>query len=116
MRGARARDPRGVNWTGWRSPACAAGHPRTADCRGGRYDAAEGWSEDDLFALVRRAWPYRDLERREFDAVIEMLSEGPGDLARRAWGVSSPGPGEPPLCARAGAARLAAISERRRDP
>jgi ATP-dependent Lhr-like helicase len=38
--------------------------------------AAEGWSEDDLFALMRSAYPYRDLKRREFDAVIEMLSEG----------------------------------------
>ena len=32
--------------------------------------------EDDLFALVRRAWPYRDLPRKEFDAVVSMLSEG----------------------------------------
>ncbi len=38
--------------------------------------AEDGWSEDDLFALVRRAYPYRDLERRQFNAVIEMLSEG----------------------------------------
>ena len=32
--------------------------------------------EDELFALVRRAWPYRDLPREEFDAVVAMLSEG----------------------------------------
>ncbi len=38
--------------------------------------AVEDWSEDDLFALVRRAYCYRDLPRAEFDAVIEMLSEG----------------------------------------
>ena len=38
--------------------------------------AAEDWKEDDLFALVRRAYPYRDLSRAEFDAIIEMLSEG----------------------------------------
>ena len=38
--------------------------------------AAEDWREDDLFALVRRAYPYRDLPRSDFDAVIEMLSEG----------------------------------------
>ncbi len=37
---------------------------------------AEGWSEDDLFALGRRSWPYRDLDRTEFDTVVEMLSEG----------------------------------------
>jgi ATP-dependent Lhr-like helicase len=38
--------------------------------------AAEAWREDDLFALVRGAFPYRDLPRVEFDAVIAMLSEG----------------------------------------
>ena len=32
--------------------------------------------EDELFAMVRRAWPYRALPRREFDAVVTMLSEG----------------------------------------
>jgi ATP-dependent Lhr-like helicase len=35
-----------------------------------------GVSEDELFALVRRAYPYATLTRAEFDAVIEMLSEG----------------------------------------
>ena len=38
--------------------------------------AAEDWQEDDLFALVRRAYCYRDLTRADFDAVIDMLSEG----------------------------------------
>jgi ATP-dependent helicase Lhr and Lhr-like helicase len=38
--------------------------------------AAEEWTEDDLFALVRRAYSYRNLERREFDEIIEMLSDG----------------------------------------
>ncbi|HJT89348.1 MAG TPA: DEAD/DEAH box helicase [Bryobacteraceae bacterium] len=38
--------------------------------------AAEDWSEEDLFQLMRRAWPYRDLDRRDFDAVLEVLSEG----------------------------------------
>jgi ATP-dependent Lhr-like helicase len=32
--------------------------------------------EDELFALVRRAWPYRDLARSQFDAVVAMLSDG----------------------------------------
>jgi ATP-dependent Lhr-like helicase len=36
----------------------------------------EGWREDDLFALVRRAWPFRGLERRDFDEVVEMLATG----------------------------------------
>ena len=32
--------------------------------------------EDELFDFARRAWPYRDLTRRDFDAVVAMLSEG----------------------------------------
>ncbi len=36
----------------------------------------EDWHEDELFALVRRAWPYRDLDREDFDEVVDMLAEG----------------------------------------
>jgi ATP-dependent Lhr-like helicase len=35
-----------------------------------------GWDEDELFALVRRAYPYRNLSRETYEAVLEMLSEG----------------------------------------
>ena len=38
--------------------------------------AVEEWSEERLFAVVRRAFPYRDLARRQFDDIVEMLSEG----------------------------------------
>ncbi len=38
--------------------------------------AAEEWSEDDLFQMVRRAYPYRNLERERFDAIVRMLAEG----------------------------------------
>ena len=38
--------------------------------------AAEDWQEDDLFALVRRAFPYRNLARKDFDEIIAMLSDG----------------------------------------
>ena len=38
--------------------------------------ACEDWDEDALFALVRSAYPYRDLPRGEFDALLTMLSEG----------------------------------------
>jgi ATP-dependent helicase Lhr and Lhr-like helicase len=38
--------------------------------------AAEDWEEDKLFALVRRAYPYRNLQRTEFDEIVSMLSEG----------------------------------------
>ncbi|HEY1262426.1 MAG TPA: DEAD/DEAH box helicase, partial [Terriglobales bacterium] len=38
--------------------------------------SAEDWLEDDLFHLVRRAYPYRNLTRELFDSLINMLSEG----------------------------------------
>ena len=38
--------------------------------------AGRGWDEDELFALVRRAWPYAELAREQFDAVVRMLAEG----------------------------------------
>jgi len=38
--------------------------------------ATDDWHEDDLFALVRQAYPYRRVERARFDAVVEILSDG----------------------------------------
>jgi ATP-dependent helicase Lhr and Lhr-like helicase len=38
--------------------------------------ACEEWGVDNLFSAVRRAYPYRNLRRGEFDSVVEMLSEG----------------------------------------
>jgi len=38
--------------------------------------SAEEWGEEEMFALVRRAYPYRGLKRETFDAILEMLSEG----------------------------------------
>ncbi len=38
--------------------------------------AAQEWQEDDLFALLTRAYPYRTLSRREFDEIIAMLTDG----------------------------------------
>jgi ATP-dependent Lhr-like helicase len=38
--------------------------------------ADSGIDEDDLFHLVRRAYPYRNLGREEFEQIIEILSEG----------------------------------------
>ncbi len=35
-----------------------------------------GWDEEELFALIKRAYPYRDLSREEYNSVLEMLSEG----------------------------------------
>ncbi|MGH9629209.1 MAG: Lhr family helicase, partial [Bryobacteraceae bacterium] len=33
-------------------------------------------SEDELYAMARRAYPYRNLDRGNFDSIIEMLSDG----------------------------------------
>ncbi len=38
--------------------------------------AAEEWEEDHLYALCRGAAPYSGLDRRDFDAVVDMLAEG----------------------------------------
>ncbi len=38
--------------------------------------ASQEWREEDLFQMVRRAYPYRNLSRPEFDSILEMLSEG----------------------------------------
>ncbi|MET0331602.1 MAG: DEAD/DEAH box helicase, partial [Dyella sp.] len=38
--------------------------------------ACQEWNEDALYALVCRAYPYRALERNQFDAVLRMLAEG----------------------------------------
>ncbi|HJX93464.1 MAG TPA: DEAD/DEAH box helicase [Pyrinomonadaceae bacterium] len=38
--------------------------------------AAEDWTEDSLFRMVRRAYPYRNLEREQFDSIVRMLAEG----------------------------------------
>src|SRR5690606_20148653 len=38
--------------------------------------AVEERPEDDLYALVRRAWPHRARPRQPFDAVLTMLAEG----------------------------------------
>ena len=36
----------------------------------------EEWEEDALYALLTRAYPYRELTRERFDDVVRMLSEG----------------------------------------
>jgi ATP-dependent helicase Lhr and Lhr-like helicase len=38
--------------------------------------AAREWPEDELFSLMRRAYPYRHLTREDFDACVRMLAEG----------------------------------------
>ena len=54
--------------------------PRVAgEERGGGGDKSRdeaGISEDELWQLMRSAYPYRDLAREDFDQLLEMLSEG----------------------------------------
>ncbi|CEG57226.1 DEAD/DEAH box helicase [Legionella fallonii] len=38
--------------------------------------ATNDWYEDDLFKLVKRGFPYKDLTQETFNSLIEMLSEG----------------------------------------
>jgi len=38
--------------------------------------AAREWDEDGLFAMFCRAYPYRELTRKEFDEIVRMLAEG----------------------------------------
>src|SRR5436309_1643544 len=47
-----------------------AGMPAT------REEDDSGWDEDELFVLVKRAYPYRNLSRESYDAILEMLAEG----------------------------------------
>jgi ATP-dependent Lhr-like helicase len=38
--------------------------------------ACDDYAEDAMFALTRRAWPYRALARDQFDAVVRMAADG----------------------------------------
>lgn len=46
--------------------------------------ANEDQDEDELFELMRGAYPYRELTRAEFDQVVEMLAEGVASRRGRA--------------------------------
>ena len=54
-------------------PASRAEHGQEAGEDAG---ATSGWEEDELFGLVKRAYPYRNLSRESYEAILEMLSEG----------------------------------------
>ncbi|WP_408930270.1 ATP-dependent helicase [Corynebacterium axilliensis] len=63
----------------------------------------EGLLADDWYALIRRAWPYRDLAREVFDSVLDLVSGvypstdfaelKPRVVYDRATGVLTPRPG-----------------------
>lgn len=43
----------------------------------------ETWTEDALFELIGKAWPYRNLSRDEFTKVLGFLAEGLSERTRR---------------------------------
>ena len=43
--------------------------------------ACEPWPEDALYDLMRRANPYRNLSKENYEAVLTMLTDGVGDAA-----------------------------------
>ena len=71
--------------------------------------AMDDWLVTDLYALVRRAYPYRDLSPQAFEATLEMISgryRFTTESANR--GASAPGncrPGADVLCAKIDARR-----------
>jgi ATP-dependent Lhr-like helicase len=38
--------------------------------------ACDDWDEDDLFGLARRAYPFRNLSRDDYESILDMVSEG----------------------------------------
>jgi ATP-dependent Lhr-like helicase len=44
---------------------------------------SEPWDEADLFATIRRAWPYRDLSPTEFEQVVGLHAQGRRALLHR---------------------------------
>src|SRR5262249_12247548 len=66
--------------------ACAAQRGESVELRSAKQarapvptqvaDELEGWDEDELFNLVKRAYPYRNLSREIYNAILEMLAEG----------------------------------------
>ncbi len=38
--------------------------------------SAEPWQEDDLYEVVRRAYPYRDLAREEYEELLCLMADG----------------------------------------
>ena len=61
----------------------------------GRSESNDGWDEDELFALVKRAYPYRNLTRETFDDVLAMLSEGIASQRGPLWRLPASRPHQP---------------------
>ncbi len=44
---------------------------------------SEDWDERELYTLLKRSWPYRDLKREEFDSVVALHTQGRRALLHR---------------------------------
>jgi ATP-dependent helicase Lhr and Lhr-like helicase len=55
--------------------ACAA-ESKAGDGNNHQDSGENGWDEDELFHLIKRAYPYRNLSHETYEAILEMLSEG----------------------------------------
>ena len=49
---------------------------QNADGLGGNGTEPDGIDEDALFAMCRRAWPFRELDRTSFDAAVRLHAQG----------------------------------------
>ena len=47
--------------------------------------ATQTWTEEELFALVRRAFPYQGLERSDVRQVVHMLADGIATIGDEGW-------------------------------
>ena len=63
--------------------SCAAGGPglraegvRATTGEDAGVTVSDGWDEDEMFTLAKRAYPYRNLKRETFNSILDMLSEG----------------------------------------
>jgi ATP-dependent Lhr-like helicase len=60
-----------------RAPLDVLAQQIVAECAG------QSWNEQELFERLRRAWPYRELERKAFDAAIGLHTQGRAALLHR---------------------------------
>ena len=73
VRGAVAGGPRGTAGPAHHPPSSRSTSWRS---RWSRRSRAKSGMKTALYDLVRRAYPYRDLSRKDYDDVVRMLSEG----------------------------------------
>ena len=107
VRGAARRRARRSARRDRAAAACRSTSPRS---RSSPRSAAQEWRTDDLFALVRRAAPYRDLTREQFDEVIDLVGQRRRRPAAGRAGATCTTTRSTARCAARKGARLAALT------